>query len=201
MNTSLEIEKRIREAEKRVKELLDEGNLKKLDDREKESIALFYEQKSLHRVQSARLIFEASTQQQNYADFSEVVSACYYAMYYIVHAFLAKKYGRKLREGVRGVHAITVHLILYYLVKTKKLEKYLYEEYCNALETATELSTALENEFQVAAFRYVEKYKQEQTKREKFTYFVSKNAEQQHATDSLDVAQEFINTIRQLMIK
>ena len=35
----------------------------------------------------------------------------------------------------------------------------------------------------------------------KFTYFVSRNAEEYHAKESLDVAQEFINTIRQLMLK
>jgi len=45
------------------------------------------------------------------------------------HSFLALKYKTKLREGLRGVHIITEYIILYYLVKTKKLAAHLYDNY------------------------------------------------------------------------
>jgi uncharacterized protein (UPF0332 family) len=201
MNESEEISKKIAEAEKRVKELLENGDLKKIEVQERINISKFYENKSLNRLESARLIFDSSKKENNYSDFSEVVSAAYYAMYYIIHSFLAKKYGRKLREGVRGVHAITVHLILYYLIKTKQLEHHLYEEYCNALDTVAEFSGLNSEEFQAAAYNYAKKYRQEQGKRERFTYFVSRNAEEHHAQDSLEFAERFISTIREVMIR
>ncbi len=201
MNREQEVEQKIYEAHKRIKELLENDDLKKLDELETYTISSFYEQKSLHRFQTAMLIFQASKNQTNYSDYSEVVAACYYGMYYIVHAYVAKKYGRRLREGVRGVHAITTHFVLYYLVHTKKLQQHFFEEYCKSLETAAELGAVSEDEFRAVAFGYAETYKKEQGKREKFTYFVSRNAEEYHAKESLDVAQEFINIIRQLMLK
>ncbi len=121
-------------------------------------------------------------------------------MYYIVHSYLALKYDRKLREGVRGVHAITLHLVVYYLVKTGKLAKHLYEEYCNALEEAAEVQAFDLGEYQKTAFAYAKEYQQQREKRERFTYFVSQNAEKHHAENSIKVAEEFINTIRQLML-
>lgn len=193
------VDMKIAEAEKRVKELLDSGDLKKLVETEKYSISSFYEKKSLNRLESARLIFQASRDRKDYTDFSEVVAAAYYAMYYVVHAFVALIYQRKLREGLRGVHAITLHLILYYLVKTKQLERHLYEEYCQTFETATEL-VKLED-LKLRAYDYVEKYREEQGKRERFTYFVSSNAEERQAGQSLETAEKFISTVRQMMMK
>lgn len=196
------IDKKIEEAEKRIKELLDPGDLKRLNEQEKYQISKFYEQKSLHRLETAKLIFKASSAQDkpNYDDYSEVVSAGYYSMYYIVHSFVALQYGMKLREDLRGVHAITHHFVVYYLVKTKKLAKHLYEEYCNSLGTAAEIQGIDIEDYQEKAFDYAQKYQQQREKREKFTYFVTHNAEEHHAKLSLEVAEEFVNTIRQLML-
>ena len=195
------MKQRILEAEKRIKELLNQGELKKLSEHNKQEISVFYEKKSLSRLKSAKLIFNHSTEQRDYSDYSEVVSAAYYSMYYIVHSFLALKYQRKLREGLRGVHAITAHLVLYYLVKTNQLSKYLYEEYINTLETVAEVDNITLNDFEQEAYSYAEKYKSERNKRERFTYFVSRNAEEHHAKVSLDVAEKFINILRELIRK
>lgn len=193
----MKIDKKIKEAEKRIKELLENEDLKKLSEIDGVNISKFFETKSLNRLQSAKIIFEQSSKEENYQDFSEVVSCNYYAMYYIIHSFLALKYRIKLRDNLRGVHAITHHLILYYLVKTGKLEKHLYDEYVNTLETASEIQNL---DFKEKAFEYANKYKQQRDKRETFTYSTSKSAEQHHAEHSIAVAEEFINTIRQLMI-
>lgn len=201
MTESDYISNKILESEKRIKELLDQGDLKQLNEQEKYHLSKFYERKSLNRLETAKLILrKSSNENKNYDDFSEVVSAAYYSMYYVVHAFLALAYKRKLKEDTRGVHAITLHLIIYYLVKTNKLAKHLYEEYCNTLDTAAEIQAFSVEDRQEAAFGYAQNYKNQREKREKFTYYVSQNAEEHHASNSLQVAEEFINTIRQLMI-
>src|SRR3989338_8833529 len=131
------IKKKIAVAEKRILELTESNDLKKLSETEKHQIAGFYQEKSRNRLETAKLIYNASKEadkkklelNEGYKDYAEVVAAAYYSMYYIIHAFLALKYKTKLREGLRGVHIITEYIILYYLVKTKRLAKYLYEEY------------------------------------------------------------------------
>ena len=193
------IKKKIGEAENRVQELLKKGDLRKITEKESYQFSQFFENKSLARLETAKIIFSASQNSQSYCDFSETVSAAYYAMYYTVHAFLAKEYQRKVREGLRGVHAITLHLIVYYLIKTEKLAKHLYEEYCTALEAAAEIQAFQKEEYQEKAFSYARNYQQQREKREQFTYFVSKNAEQSHAKQALEIAEEFISTIRELM--
>jgi uncharacterized protein (UPF0332 family) len=199
MNEDEYIQKRIQEAEKAINELAKEKALKKLVNQESMQISKFYEDKSIRRLETAKLIFDASTKNQHYDDFSEAVSAAYYSMYYIVHAYLALNYKTKLAEGTRGIHAITTNLILYYLIKTGKLARHLFEEYCNALSTASEIQDLDWKDYQSNAYEYVKKYQTQRENREIFTYFVSKNAEKHHATNSIAVAEEFINTIRQLM--
>ena len=203
------INKKIIEAEKRIKELLEKEDLRKLDEQEKYKISKFYLMKSLNRMETAKLIFRNSKFSENkiskgikkdYIDYSEAVSASYYSMYYIVHAFLALKYRRKLKEEVRGVHAITCHVVLYYLVKTEKLAKHLYEDYVGALETTSKVQGFDLEEYQKKAFDYVKMYQKQRERREIFTYYASKNAEEDQADKAITVAEEFINTIKQLML-
>ena len=200
------IKKKIAEAEKRILGLIESGDLKSISESEKYKISEFYEVKSRNRLESARLIYNASKNDntlgfdKNYKDYSEVVSAAYYSMYYIVHAFIALSYKRKLREGLRGVHAITKHLILHYMVKTKKLAKHLYERYLETLETTAEIQNISIKDFEEKAYSYVKKYDETRTNREVFTYNVTANIEEYRAKQSIDIAEEFINTLRQLMI-
>lgn len=164
------INKKIEEAEKRIKELIEEEDLKKLTEQEKYQISKFYEAKCLNRLETAKLIFEDSKTKEDYTDYSEAVSAAYYSIYYIIHAFLALKYRRKLREDIRGVHAITHHIILYYLVKTGKLAKHLYEEYVKALNATAKIQRFDLDEYQKQAYTYAKKYQDQREKREVFTY-------------------------------
>lgn len=198
--TNTEIDRKIKEAEQRIKELFETGDLKRLTEEEKYPLAQFYRQKSLQRLETAKFIFQRSLQDQTYNDFSEAVSAAYYAMYYIVHSYIAACYKLKLRDGIRGAHAITLHLILSYLIRTNALARHLYEDYYRALQTTAEIQAFEPDEFKEAAYKYVRNYQQERQKREIFTYFASKNAEQLQAQRSLETAEEFISTIRQLMI-
>ena len=201
------IKEKIEIAEKRVLELTKLGNLKKLSETEKHQISRFYEEKSKNRLQTAKIIYNTSKGLnkegigKDYRDYGEVVAASYYSMYYIVHAFLALKYKTKLREGLRGVHAITEQIILYYLVKTKKLAKHLYEEYLKTYETTAQIQKLSLDDFQEQAYGYAEQYDKSHTAREIFTYNVTPNVEEYHAKQAINVAEEFINIIRQVMIQ
>lgn len=194
------IEKKIKIAEKRIKELVQAGNFKKLTEQEKQKIGEFYEEKSLNRLETARIIFDESNKRANeYSDYAEVVAAAYYAMYYIVHSFLAYTYRKKLRENTRGVHIITEYIILYYLIKTKKLAKHLYELYLNTLETASQVMNL--TDFQKKAYEFAKQYDKTRTAREIFTYKINTSAEAKHARQAITDSEEFISTIRQIMLE
>ena len=120
-------------------------------------------------------------------------------MYYIVHAYIAEKYNTKLQEGVRGAHATTHHLVVYYLVKTKKLATHLYEEYLKTLETTSSIQNLTPEAFQPQAHKYAENYDHTREAREKFTYNTSPAIESRHAERAIATADEFITTVRQIM--
>ncbi len=195
------IQKKIKIAESRIKELIESGELKKLSPFDAEKIAQFYLGKSNNRLETAKIIFDKSKESSKYSDFSESVSAAYYSMYYIVHSFLAKKYKTKLREQVRGVHAITHCIVLYYLVKNNKLAKHLYDEYLKTLDTVTKIQNLYLDYFEKEAFNLSELYDKSRSARETFTYAVAKSAEEHHAEEIIKIAERFINVIKQLLIK
>jgi len=194
------IKNKIIQAEKRILELSKSGDLKSLSEQEKYSISSFYEEKSKNRLESARIIYKASKNNKTYRDYAEVVSAAYYSMYYIVHAFVAFNYKIKIRENIRGVHAITEHLILKYLVKTGVLANKLYQDYLQTFHTAAEVQKIPLSDFQIKAYEYAKKYDKSREAREMFTYNVTPLVESRNAEESLKIAEEFINTLRQLMI-
>ena len=206
MNTEKIIQNKINIADKRIKELNSSGDIKKLQENEANQIAQFYIERSANRLETAKLIKEISSGKEQtdfvskkYNDYGECVSAAYYAMYYIVHAYLAKVYKTRLREDVRGVHAITTQLILYYLVKTERLARHLYDEYQKTLGTVAKIQNFTLDDFQSEAYKLAEKYDQSRDARETFTYKVTKNAEERYAQQTIEIAEEFINTIRRLM--
>ncbi|MCX6709025.1 MAG: hypothetical protein NTW67_05270 [Candidatus Woesearchaeota archaeon] len=207
MNKEELISKKIIIAEKAVKELSQAGDLKKLNEETARQIAGFYETKTLNRLQTAKHLYETSKEPQKhnlpqeYTDYGEAVAAAYYAMYYIVHAYLAANYQTKLREDLRGVHAITHNLILYYLVKTKKIAQHLYDEYLLTLETASVIQNLTVDSFQQQAYNYAEKYNKSREARETFTYKTTPAIEAYNAEQAIKIAEEFIYTIRQLIMK
>ena len=203
------IKKRIEIATKKIIELNQSGDLKKLSDTESYNIGKFYEEKSRNRLETAKLIYIVSNNPEkkntnqvfnSYKDYAESVAAAYYSMYYIVHAFLAAKYKTKLREGLRGVHILTEYIILYYLVSTKKLAKHLYDEYMEAFDATVRIQKISLEDFQEQAYKYAEKYGKSRDDREIFTYNVTSNVEAYHAERAIHSAEEFINTIRQLIL-
>ncbi len=197
----------VRIAEKAVLELTQSGDLKKLPEQLAHQIANFYEMRCLGRLQTAKLVYDSSKSPnkhglpENYSDYSESVAAAYYSMYYIVHAYLAEIYRTKLREDLRGVHAITHNLVVYYLVKTNRLAKQLYEEYLGALETASAIQNFTLESFHEKAFNYAKQYEKSKEARETFTYKTTVSVESYHAERAIAAAEEFVNIVRQLILK
>ncbi len=150
MKPEEEIRQALLNAEKRIKELHDTEAFKKLTEEESIKTASFYEERSTQRIQTAKIIYELSKDELKkkmnmlpimYSDYAETVAGAYYAMYYIVHAYLAKEYHKKIARNIRGIHAITHQLVLFYLVKTGKLAQHLYDEYISTLLTVSELQS------------------------------------------------------------
>ncbi len=202
MKTKDYIAQRIAEAEKRIQELLKANDIKKITETEAYRVSEFYLQKSINRIQTAKIILKESlNKENNYTDFGEAVSTSYYSMYYIIHCFIALKYRVKLREGVRGIHAITIHLLLYYLIKTNLLARHFYEEYRKNLDAAAQIQAFNPEEYQEESYKYAQDYEQQRTDREIFTYSISRTAAENHAQHSIQIAEEFITTLRQLLKK
>jgi len=63
-----DIEKQVEIAEKRIAELIEQGDIKKLPETDVFNISRFYEQKSRNRLESAKIIFEASRKTEGYTD-------------------------------------------------------------------------------------------------------------------------------------
>ncbi|MDP3727931.1 MAG: hypothetical protein Q8R18_00610 [bacterium] len=203
-------EKRIKEAETRVKELWETNLIKRLKEPENFQLKKFYEMKAKQRLRTAKVIFKLSQSEtekeknklpNDYNDFSEVFATSYYAMYYMTHAYLAQEPKIKLKENTRGIHTITLFLILYYLVKTNKLAKHLYEAYVKSLETTAEIQKLSLEYFKKQAIEFAEDYETSKTAREDFTYKTTARAEAFHAEQAVKTAEEFINTIQQLLQK
>lgn len=201
-------EQRITNAEKQVKILHDENEIKQLSDQEKEKIAQSYDARSKNRLETASLIFlycgndkknQTNDVSKEYQDYGEVVAASYYAMFYVFHGYLAKMYGKKLKDDIYQVHAKTNHLVLYYLVKTRNLATQLYEEYLRTMTTAKSQKSI--EDFQDDAFYSAQKYNKSKEDRETSTYNVGTSIDERRAKEALKTAQEFIATIRQLMTK
>lgn len=68
------------------------------------------------------------------------------------------------------------------------------------MERITELQKYDQHEFKNKAYKYAEKYKQNRLARETFTYNTSSVAEAHHAKDALDIAKEFVITIRNILM-
>ena len=80
------------------------------------------------------------------------------------------------------------------------MAKHLYEDYIKTLETTAKIQEFDLEEYQKQAFNYAKKYQEQRNKREPFTYHILKNAEEHHVIKAIKTAEEFINTIRQLML-
>lgn len=189
-------EKKLKEAETRVKQYIREGSLK---TKEKAEFVAFFLKNAEDSLDVAQALFTLSTDptKQNNLGFTSfngflwVVNASYYSMFYMARALLENE-GIKIKTGL-SVHAVTFDAIVYYFYLTGKLQKKLLDDFVQAKEEAAEVLGKQK------ADELIEDYFFEKQKRATFTYHMGTVVLQSKAKTSLERAQKFYREIKKLV--
>ena len=182
-------EKKLKEAENRVKQFISEGAIK---PRGKPEHVDFFIKNADDSIDSAKALFDLSTnpEKQEYLGFTSfngllwVVNASYYSMFYMARALLENG-GIKIKADL-SVHAVTFDVMIYYFYLTGKLQKEFLEYFIEAKEDADEL---------------MEDYFFEKKKRSTFTYDMGTVLVESKAKTSLERAQRFRGEIKKIIDK
>ncbi len=189
-------EKKLKEAQSRVKQYLDEGMIKTKQKKEFVDFFLSNADKSLN---SANVLYDLSTDkkmQENtgYLDFDGflwVVNACYYSMFYMARALLESE-GIKIKSDM-SVHAITFDAVINFFYLNGKLQKRLIEDFAEAKEEASELLGKQK------ADALIEDYFWEKGKRSTFTYNTKEVVIKAKAKTSIERAKMFTEEIKKII--
>lgn len=181
-------EKKLKEAEFRVKQFINKGTIK---TKEKPEHVDFYLKNADDSIDSAKALFELSTNldKQQYLGFTSfngllwVVNASYYSMFYMARALLENS-GIKIKTDF-SIHSVTFDSVIYYFYLTGKLQKELLDDFIDAKEDADELLGKQK------ADELIEDYFFEKKKRGSFTYNMGEVLVQSKAKTSLERAQKF----------
>lgn len=181
-------DKKLKEAELRVKQYLSEGIIKTKQQREFVDFFLSNSEKSLN---SANALYDLSTdkdmqQRTGYFDFDGflwVVNACYYSMFYMARALLEHE-GIKIKSNL-SIHAITFDAVVNFFYINGKLQKRLIEDFAEAKEEASEILGKQKADL------LIEDYFYEKGKRATFTYDTGEVAIKAKAKTSIERAKRF----------
>ncbi len=191
-------EKRLKEAEKRVKQYLAEGII---NTKRKPEHTAFFLKNSDDSLDSAKALFEISTESEKqkllgFTSFNGLlwtVNASYYSMFYMTRALLENE-GIKIKTDL-SVHAVTFDTMVSYFYLTGKLQKELLKDFIEAKEDAAELLGKQK------ADELIEEYFFEKKKRGTFTYEMGEILVTSKAKTSLERAQKFRREIKKIIEK
>ncbi len=191
-------EKKLKEAESRIKQLISEGIIK---SKGKPEHVDFFIKNADDSIDSAKALFELSTnsEKQEYLGFTTfngllwVVNASYYSMFYMARALLENG-GIKIKADL-SVHAVTFDAMVYYFYLTGKLQKEFLEDFIEAKEDAAELLGKQK------ADELMEDYFFEKKKRGTFTYDMGTVLVESKAKTSLERAQKFRRELKKIIGK
>ena len=191
-------EKKLKEAENRVKQFISEGIIK---SKGKPEHVEFFIKNADDSIDSAKALFELSTnsEKQHSLGFTSfngllwVVNASYYSMFYMARALLEKG-GIKIKADL-SIHAITFDAMIYYFYLTGKLQKEFLEDFIEAKKDAAELLGKQK------ADELMEEYFFEKKKRGIFTYDMGTVLVKSKAKTSLERAQRFRREIKKIIHK
>src|SRR3989339_1767152 len=130
-------EKKLKEAEHRVKQFISEGTIK---SKGKPEHIDFFIKNADDSIDSAKALFELSTnpQKQESLGFTIfngllwVVNASYYSMFYMARALLENE-GIKIKTDL-SIHAVTFDTLISYFYLTGRLQKELLKDFIEAKE-------------------------------------------------------------------
>lgn len=191
-------EKKLKEAEKRVKQFISEGIIK---SKGKPEYVDFFIKNADDSVDSAKALFELSTnpQKQESLGFTSfngllwVVNASYYSMFYMARALLESN-GIKIKADL-SIHAVTFDAMVYYFYLTGRLQKEFLEDFIETKEDAAELLGKQK------ADELMEDYFFEKKKRSTFTYDMGIVLVESKAKTSLERAQKFRRELKKIIDK
>ena len=189
-------DKRLKEAQLRVKQYLDNGAIKTKQQKEFVDFFLSNAEKSLN---SANALYDLSTDKDmqqktgyvNFDGFLWVVNACYYSMFYMARALLENE-GIKIKSDL-SVHAITFDAVVNFFYLNGKLQKKLIEDLADAKKEASELLGKQK------ADQLIEDYFWEKGKRATFTYNTKEIVIKAKANTSLERAKQFNQEIKRII--
>lgn len=189
--------KKLKEAETRVKHYLNEGVIKTKQKAEFTDFFLTNAEKSLS---SANALYDLSTNKDtqnktgyiNFDGLLWVVNACYYSMFYMARALLENE-GIKIKSDL-SVHAITFDAIITFFYLNSRLQKKMIEDFVDAKEEASELLGKQK------ADQLIEDYFWERGKRATFTYNTKEIVIKAKAKTSIERAKRFNQEIKKMII-
>jgi|SRR3989344_8227008 len=173
-------EAQIKEAERNVKQYINDGLLRKISKQDPniKSIMLKNCEESL---KIAEILFR-----QNYSNLWTIVCS-YYSMFYIANAAL---YELGLKVGDKIVHKVTSEALIVHI--RNKLTKSLLEDYEKSKEEALEIAKTKSEEI-IQSFDY------EQNKRSEFQYGMTEQVIKGKAQTSLERAKKFVFELRKII--
>ena len=189
-------EKKLKEAESRVKHYIRDGIIKTKQEKEFTDFFLTNAEKSLN---AANALFDLSTDKDmqektgyiNFDGFLWAVNASYYSMFYMARALLENE-GIKIKSDL-SIHALTFDTMINFFYLNGKLQKRLIEDFAEAKEDANELLGKQK------AGQLVEDYFWEKRKRATFTYNTNEIVIKTKAKTSIDRAKLFNQEIRKII--
>lgn len=191
-------EKKLREADARVRQYQNEGIIR---TKEKPEHVNFFLRNADNSLDSAKALFELSIvrEKQKFLGFTSfngllwVVNASYYSMFYMARALLENE-GIKIKTDL-SIHAVTFDAVVAFFYLTGKLQKELLDDFIEAKENAAELLG------KQRADELIEDYFYEKKKRGTFTYDMGEILVKSKAKTSLDRAKKFMLEIKKIIMK
>ncbi len=190
--------KKLKEAEKRVKQYL---NDEIITTKGKPEHVDFFLKNADDSLDAAKALFELSTdpEKQKFLGFTSfngllwVVNASYYSMFYMARALLENE-GIKIKTDL-SVHAVTFDTLVTLFYLTGKLQREFLEDFVEAQENATELLGKQKADELIEAYFY------EKGKRSTFTYDMGEVLVKSKAKTSLERAQKFRRELKKIVMK
>ncbi len=196
---------RIKEADRNVKQYIEDG-LFRIKDESIKKFTEFFMRNAESSLQTAALLYQISEEEvtkdvlkvgAGFESYLWVVVCSYYSMFYAATALLAKE-GMKARGEV--VHKVTADALIHFFMSNKKLAK-LIREYDEAKDVAGELvgREELMKRIEKKAGELIVAYEAERKKRSQFQYDTGLITKKGYANTSLDRAKRFVREISKIL--
>ena len=191
-------EKKLKEAENRVRQFISEGVIK---SKCKSEYVDFFLMNADDSLDSAKALFELSTNSQKqealgFASFNGllwVVNASYYSMFYMARSLLERVVIKIKVDS--SIHSVTFDAVIYYFYLTGKLQKEFLVDFIEAKEDAAELLGKQKADELMGDYYF------EKEKRSTFTYEMGTVLVKSKAQTSLERAQRFNREIKKIIAK